>query len=126
MMLPRFYIRPCGDKGLGVFAAQNYTRDDVIECCRLITFTEQECGLIATTNLNNYLFDYGELGGAIALGNGSLYNHSSTPNAEAKREGQWLIFRAIKSIQRGDEITHDYQWPTSEQPDWYRHEQEAS
>jgi hypothetical protein len=49
-------------------------------------------------------------GGGIALGYGSLYNHSDAPNAECVKDvsNDLLTIRAIASIGVGDEITFSY------------------
>jgi hypothetical protein len=41
-------------------------------------------------------------------GIGAFSNHSCRPNSGAFREGRWLVFRAIRPIAPGDEVTHDY------------------
>ena len=62
------------------------------------------------------LYDYCYFFGkkvAIALGFGSLYNHSKKPNAEweIKKSSHTIVFRAIKNIRKGKEITIDYGIP---------------
>jgi len=46
---------------------------------------------------------------SLALGFGSLYNHSKTPNADYKpQNGDCLVIKAIKDIPIGEEVTIDY------------------
>jgi SET domain-containing protein len=49
---------------------------------------------------------------------GSYINHSYTPNAVTKKEGDKYITYAYDNIESGDEITVDYKVnPELEQPD---------
>ena len=55
---------------------------------------------------------------ALALGYGSLYNHSYQPNARYDDEsGQTKVFTAIRDIEAGEEITVNYNGePEDESP----------
>jgi SET domain-containing protein len=59
---------------------------------------------------------------AVALGYGSLYNHSYTPNARYDDESpQIKIFTAIREIAAGEEITINYNGePSDESPVWFK------
>jgi SET domain-containing protein len=48
----------------------------------------------------------------MTLGYGSVYNHSATPNMKwyAKRSTNEIVFYAIRDIEPGEELTHDYKW----------------
>jgi len=57
----------------------------------------------------DYVFDWGKGTVALALGYGSLYNHSYAPNARYDDEGQRTkIFTALRDIEAGEEITVNY------------------
>jgi len=61
------------------------------------------------TGLASYCFEWGEGTLALALGYGSLYNHSYQPNARYDDPGgQSMVFTAIEDIAPGDEITINY------------------
>jgi SET domain-containing protein len=59
---------------------------------------------------------------AVALGYGSLYNHSYQPNARYDDEsGQTKVFRAIRDIAPGEEIVVNYNGePGDETPVWFK------
>ena len=70
-------------RGRGVFARRPFARNDVIEVCPVIALSERDADRLYDTGLYDYYFGWGKDGkqAAIALGYGSLYNHSFTPNA---------------------------------------------
>lgn len=105
------YIRKVRGMGRGVFAARAFRRGEVIEVCPVIPLPEpapEDPGRV----LERYVFWWGENGRAIALGYGSLYNHSSTPNAKfTPRESRTdIVIRATRDIVADEQILIDYGW----------------
>lgn len=94
--------------GWGVFATQDIPKDEVIEICPIL-FLPAKRGEINYT-LVDYAFEWPRSESwtnfVIALGYGSLYNHSSTPNASWTNdvENQTFIFFSTKPIKKGEEI----------------------
>jgi len=105
-------VKEAGVKGRGVFAARDFKKNETIETCHMIVLSRKERSAIRPTKLDNYYYDWGagERGGAIALGFGSLYNHSYSPNAVFKKDFKKniLSFVAIKPIKKGEEIMVNY------------------
>lgn len=97
-------------KGRGVFARHRIAAGTVFEQVPVIVIPAEEV-LESTENsvLANYVFDWGKDTVALALGFGSMYNHSYFPNARYDDEGQQTkIFTAIRDIEPGEEITVNY------------------
>ena len=94
----------------GVFAARYINKKEIIEVCDLILLEESELHHLNKTILGNYTFSWRNKYGALALGNGSLYNHSYEPNAKYIQEYKEnkLKFVAIKDIKKGEEILVNY------------------
>jgi hypothetical protein len=68
------------------------------------------------TGMAEYCFDWGRGTVALALGYGSLYNHSYQPNARYDDEsGQTKVFTAIRDIAVGEEITVNYNAETCDE-----------
>lgn len=109
-------VRKVRGMGRGVFAARAFAPRELIEVCPVIVLPPAlvESGL---STLESYVFMWGEEGElAVALGYGSLYNHSSEPNAAfdprlAKGE---IAFRALRRIEAGEQILIDYRWDAAD------------
>jgi SET domain-containing protein len=107
--IPGLYIAET-DLGRSVFSAETVSEDDIIESCPIILIPELEKNLIHESVLHDYYFVWPNGGIVIALGYGSLYNHSSHPNAEVifDLDEEEIVIRAIREIEPGDEIFIDY------------------
>ena len=110
--IPSLYIAASADAGRGVFTAEEIAPASIIETAPVIVLQKDDVSLIHKTHLHDYYFLWGanQNQAAIALGYGSLYNHSSSPNAdfELDYETQFIIFKAIRKIDAGEEIRIDY------------------
>lgn len=108
----------------GVFAKDNIKEGVVIEVCPIIDVSEDEVGSLNDSVLTSYFFYYGEKLNRllVALGFGSIYNHSNRPNAtfEIKQLEGVMDFIAIADIGRDEEITIDYKHGLKDQtPLWF-------
>lgn len=106
------YIARTRNKGRGVYCSTFIAKDSLIEICPVLIIPENEVDIIHETDLHDYYFVWGEKDeqAAIALGYGSLYNHSYRPNAEYIYDlyNNCIEVRAIKDIPAGKEITFNY------------------
>ncbi len=86
---------------------------DVIEVCPVLRIPADQRHLIDETLIYEYYFDW-DGDAALALGLGSLYNHSGTPNAEYLKDtaNDVVTVRAIAAISAGDEIVFSYSGPS--------------
>lgn len=103
-------VRRSGRKGRGVFARRPIRKGTIIERAPIILLPVGEVfGNAPRTKLADYVFVWGKDTVAVALGYGSLYNHSYQPNALYYSAGSRIqIFKAIRDIQAGEEITVNY------------------
>ena len=96
----------------GVFSLVEICQGDIIEECPVVVINPQERLLIEKTILDHYCYQWGddEKSCAVALGYGSLYNHSYSPNAVYEKNflDGLLVIRAIKPIKAGSEIFINY------------------
>jgi len=110
--LPGLFIIENLIKGRCVHTSTEINEGDLIEICPVIVFSKEDLEKIHSTHLHDYYFLWGENRdqGAIALGFGSLYNHSDRPNAvfEIDVLDDEIRFYCIKEIGPGEEITISY------------------
>ena len=103
-------VRRIAGKGRGVFARRAIRAGEEIERVPVIVLPE---AIIdegpADSRLPDYVFTWGRGTLALALGYGSIYNHSYRPNARYDDDGdRTKIFTAIRPIAAGEEITVNY------------------
>lgn len=119
------YVGSTGNRGRGVFARRDIAAGELIEVCPVIAMDgTDEQGLLDRTRLFNYYFAWGqhEESAAVALGYGSLYNHSYHANADHVRDvaGGEIRIYACRAIREGEEITINYGGrPDCPDPVWF-------
>lgn len=99
-------------KGRGVYALERASRGALIMCNPALVFPHRDARIRG--RVHDYTFQWKRGLSAIALGLGSLLNHSPRPNCIylLDHEEQTIIFQAACTIRRGDELTIDYGAPT--------------
>jgi uncharacterized protein len=111
-------------KGRGVFAGRALRPGELIERTPVLLLPAPEWSAVAQTRLSDHCFRFGPdpLDAAVALGYGSLYNHSFRPSAYyLKRLDEAVIdFIALRALAAGEEITVNYDGtPDSREPVWF-------
>jgi SET domain-containing protein len=105
-------------RGRGVFATRRFAPNETIEVCPVIALSEADARKLDDTGLYDYYFGWGKDGkqAAIALGYGSLYNHSVTANAQHRKnaEDATVTVVAVREITPGEEIFIQYNIGTGE------------
>jgi SET domain-containing protein len=119
-----FEIRLLPIKGRCVFAKQDFARESILERTPIILLPQEDWQIIERTCLHNYAFGWGpdQDQAAIALGIGSLFNHSYEPNAFYRKnhKEQTIEFIALRDIRSGEEITVNYSGhPYGKKPMWF-------
>ena len=111
------------DIGRGIFSKKKIQPNEIIEVSPIIKIPESQTNLIDKTKIHDYYFLMPDKSIGVALGYGSLYNHSFSPNAKYEADEnncEQLIFRCIKEINIGDEIRVNYNGnPTDKTPLWF-------
>jgi uncharacterized protein len=109
-------------KGRGVFALKLFLPNDTIEVCPILKFENERWDDVAKSNIRNYAFAYDNVSTIIALGYGSLYNHSYSPNAYYVKgqSNDTLDIVALARIAPGQEIFINYNSnPYDKSPLWF-------
>lgn len=98
--------------GRGVYADQNITAGQWIECAEILALNTADTVQVNNTDLKCYTFTLDETSDCLVLGNGELYNHSDNPNVEYKlinlNGRNQMVFKALKDITNGDQLLIDY------------------
>lgn len=114
-------VVPIVGKGRGVVAARRIARGELIERALVVVMPPHEVTRLDGTVLEHYVYDWAG-GLAVALGNGSIYNHSYTPNASYTRrlDLQALEYTALRDVEEGEEILINYNGdPNDRTPLWF-------
>jgi hypothetical protein len=105
-------VRLSEGRGRGVFAERDFKPRELIERCPVLVLPGEQHQIIRRTVLAHYFFRWVEGTGvvAVALGYGSLYNHSRRPNAlhYHRTEHNEILIVAYEPIRRGEEIFISY------------------
>ncbi|MBS3148208.1 SET domain-containing protein-lysine N-methyltransferase [Candidatus Woesearchaeota archaeon] len=107
---PCTYLVELENRGAAVFANKNIGPGELIEVCPALIFPEKEAKRLIKTDLSQYLFNWGKDKAALALGYGSLYNHSCKPNARCTfdKRRKFIIYQSIDHILQDHEIMINY------------------
>jgi len=117
-------VKRTKNKGRGVFALKDFEEGEIIESCPIINITPTERRHCEKTILAYYIYPWrSTLSGSVALGYGSIYNHSFTPNTDWKQnfKTESMVYRSLRPIKKGEEITVNYNGePDDLKPiDWF-------
>ena len=101
-------IKYTKDKGRGVFARCDIGEGTIVFSNYYIAEAIEK---VQQTIFDSYVYDFGDNNQVVmALGEGSLINHSKDPNCDFHFEGDQLVFKANRDIFEEEELTIDYSW----------------
>lgn len=115
------YVAESAGRGRGVFAKAWIAAGTVFETAPVIVLPPEEWVYAERTKLFDYCYDW-QGGAALALGAGSLFNHSYTPNAVYTKnyDQQMIEYTALCDIAPGEEILINYNGrPDDADPLWF-------
>jgi uncharacterized protein len=116
------YVRDSSLHGLGVFAAVPHQPGALLEVSPVLVVPRQDVPALRRTPLATYYFCWPKGSAALALGYGSLYNHSYRPRAgiEYDVDNGLILFMALQPIEMNQEITINYHGnPADTTPVWF-------
>lgn len=98
--------------GRGVYARCDIKKGEIIETSPIIKVPRHDMSNLKESILVTYFFyfDKNKKRLALALGFGSIYNHSYTPNIiyKIKSKEKLIDFIALDNINKNDELTFNY------------------
>lgn len=115
------HVKESIGKGFGVFSTRFIAAGEVFDEVPVLIIPVQEWEHIEKTILFNYCYGWGD-DAAVALGVGSLYNHSFNSNAKYTKiyETKRICYTALRNIDPGEEITINYNGDVEDRsPMWF-------
>lgn len=100
------YVGLSPGRGRGIFAKKDFKKGDVVEVSPVIVLDENDSEVLQDTLITYYVYAWGGDKTCLALGNGSLFNHSEKPNVGyhmMENCGQ-IMYTAKKKISKGEEL----------------------
>lgn len=99
-------------KGRGILAGRRFSAGEVVDAAPVVVVPPGEWSLLEQTELGRFCFVWDDDKGsvAVALGRGSLFNHSWTPNVTPEKRfgSRRMVFIALRDIEPGEELTINY------------------
>ena len=115
----KLQVKNVHGKGRGVIAKFDFGVHELIEVCPVILFNVKRG---ENHICEEYAFRWDDRRIALALGYGSLYNHSNKPNAYYVQDTRkrTISVYALQEILKDTEIVFNYNGdPTSRKPMWF-------
>lgn len=116
------YVAEVSGKGRGVFTDEAICAGACFEQAPVLVIPLAQWDYIEQTLLSDYCYSW-KREMALALGMGSLYNHSYSPNARYYKNFERAVMEyvAIRDIAPGEEITINYNCdPNDMDPLWFK------
>jgi SET domain-containing protein len=96
--------------GRGVFAVRDFKAGEVVEVCEVLIIPKKDIKWIDKTELYDHYYAWSEGRAVLALGLGSMYNHSYNPNCKyrVKLNLNKIEFKSLQAINKGQELLINY------------------
>lgn len=99
--------------GRGVMTTQGIKKHQVVMKVDTIVIPKHQAKHVHNTILDNYVYDSGDGLSLVALGLGSLFNHSSSPSigyvVKRLNNGRYIIiYKALRNIKANEQLFIDY------------------
>lgn len=102
--------------GRGLYATRNFKKGEIIEISPVVIVEKSDVHTIEATVLNLYVFEWNKNTSALALGNGSLFNHSKRSNVSYMNSFRTkeIVFVTTRKIKKGQQLFIDYGYDPKE------------
>lgn len=98
--------------GRGVITTKLIKKSCLFYIADLIELSRKDSETVDKTMLKNYVYDLGKGQSGLALGFGSLFNHSNNPNVNyfivKENKRRVIVYQAIRNIKAGEQLFIDY------------------
>lgn len=106
----KIFISKSKIQGNGIFAKVNIRKNSIIDICPVLIFSAKDANIIENTSIGSYHYQWTRGKYVLALGFGSLFNHSYDANCqyEMQYKEKTIRFIACKNIKKGEEVFINY------------------
>lgn len=116
-------LRISPNRGRGIFTTRKFDKDETVLTNYTIFISKEDVDVICKTSLWNYYFEFPDGSARIVLGQGTIINHSLNPNVKKvwhfeQDYGDIVNFVALRTIEEGEELFHDYCFDSGTEPNW--------
>lgn len=109
-MADKFSVKNTKKYGRGLYANKNIKKGEIVEVSPVLIIDRDDAKRISDTIVNVYVFEWNRQNSALALGNGSLFNHSKKSNVSYMNSfsTKEVIFISNKEIKKGQQLFINY------------------
>jgi len=102
--------------GRGLYAVRDFKKGEIVEVAPVVVIDKMDADTIETTMLNLYVFEWNKSSSALALGHGSLFNHSNKSNVCYMNSfrAKEIVFMTTRKIKKGEQLFIDYGYDPKE------------
>lgn len=98
--------------GRGLISMKRITRGNVFLIVETIVLNRKDSKLVEKTLLGSYIYDVGHGKSCLALGHGSLFNHSDNENVDftvyKKQDRYFIKYTALRDIEPNEQLFINY------------------
>jgi hypothetical protein len=116
------FVKETKTRGRGVFAGRDFEANECLELCPALVIPASDIEWFVDTAIDGFWYQSDDSDDCLlALGFGSLYNHSYKPNAWFDVHGRERIisFWAARKIRKGREIRINYNPAEGQEKVWF-------
>ena len=115
--------------GRGLFTTESIKKGEIVEVSPVIVIPASERKLVEFTEVQSYLFEWTGNKQALALGLGSLFNHSvqrRNVTWDCNYRRKTITFKALKDIKKGSQLFINYGYSMRKVKAWRKIKREAA
>jgi uncharacterized protein len=107
-----YHIKTSPEVGRGLYASRTILKGETVSICEILTLSPEDTIKINETDLKYYTFKLDDSRDCLVLGDGEIFNHDDNANVSYRfvnaLDRQRMVFKAIKTIFKGEQLFIDY------------------
>lgn len=107
-----YQIKVTETYGRGLYATKHLPLGTTVTECELLVLSEMDSYRVNHTDLKHYTFKYDDKRDCLVLGDGEIFNHSSSPNVAYGLvnvgDRHVMSFVTLRDVEPGEQLFIDY------------------